>query len=253
MKRLLLPISLVVSLSIMAQLSSPAEMQVASAGTLSVTVTTASTGGKYAPENVMAIWVVNSTGVFVKTLMEYGTSEKAYLTNWKTATSSTYNIVDAISGATRTSHGVRTCTWNGTNVSKNVVDDGTYTLKMELTDKSSTGNVGSFTFNKSNVVQTLTPTTVPSFSGITINWIPTNTAVDNTEEDKLFRIYPNSAKSDIYVSGFGISRIDILDIKGRVVLSSETQQIKLTSLANGVYFCKIHNDQADVVKKFVKQ
>ena len=251
MKKILLPICLIVSLSILAQLPAASETQVATAGTLNVTVTTAGAGGKYAPKNVMAIWVVNSSGAFVKTLMGFGASEKAYLTNWKTATP-TYNIVDAISGATKTTHGVRTCSWNGTNVTKTVVDDGTYTLKMELTDKSSTGNVGSFSFNKSNVAQTLTPSNVPSFSSISIQWVPTSTAVINQkDENSIYRIYPNPAKESIFVNGYDIESIDIIDAEGRTLFNSNIQRINVSNLISGVYFARINTKNKSITQKII--
>ena len=92
-------------------------------GTLNVTVTTsATTGGTYIPRNVEAIWIQNSSGQFVKSLLVYAAARIGELTNWNT--SSAGNKVDAITGATQISHGVRTCSWNGTNVSGVVVADG---------------------------------------------------------------------------------------------------------------------------------
>jgi len=40
-------------------------------GTLAVSVTTSSTGGNYAPRNIVAIWVEDNSGKFVKTLLAY--------------------------------------------------------------------------------------------------------------------------------------------------------------------------------------
>ncbi len=40
-------------------------------GTLSVSVTTGSAGGNYAPRNVLAIWIEDSSGKFVKPLLAY--------------------------------------------------------------------------------------------------------------------------------------------------------------------------------------
>ena len=78
-------------------------------GTLTVTVTTsATTGGAFIPRNIVAIWVQNSSGQFVKSLLVYAQSQIQWLTNWNTASAG--NKVDAITGATQSSHGVRTCT-----------------------------------------------------------------------------------------------------------------------------------------------
>ncbi len=85
-------------------------------GTLAVSVTTSSAGGNYAPRNIVAIWIEDSSGKFVKTLLAYANSRKNHLETWKTSTTtagSAYNTTDAISGATQTSHATRTCSWNG--------------------------------------------------------------------------------------------------------------------------------------------
>lgn len=227
-------------------------------GTLTVTATTSKTSSPtYANDNIVAFWVEDNSGKFVKTMLAYASERRQYLKYWKAATTiagSSYNIVDAISGATKPSHAARTGTWNGKSTSSVASADGVYKVRLEVTDnENGVQNYANFSITKGPNEQILNPATTNGFSSITIKWTPSNTAIDNTEENKLYNIYPNPTKSNLYVSGFGINRIDILDIKGRMVLSSETQQIKLVSLANGVYFCLIHSDQADIIKKFVKQ
>ena len=232
-----------------AQNSAP---EVATSGTLTVSVTTSSAGGKYFPEHVMAIWIEDGSGKFVKTLLAYADKRKGYLTNWKKV-NSTYNTVDAVTGATKTSHTTRTCTWNGTNVSKAQVTDGNYVLKMELTDKDATGNVGSFTFAKGTSEVTLNPTSIPSFSNISIKWTPTNTSVEDIEENNLYRIYPNPAKKYIYVTGFDISLVDIINTDGRILLSSDQQNVDVSTLKKGVYIVNIHTSKGSVLQKFIKE
>jgi hypothetical protein len=143
-------------------------------GTLTVSVTESTAGGGYAPSHIIAIWIENGSGVFVKTLMAYANTRIQYLTNW--VSNSAKNKVDAVSGATQNSFTTRTATWNGTNVngtiSGPVVADGTYKVCMELTDKNGTGNFSTFTFTKGPTAVTLTPANVPSFSAISIKWVP---------------------------------------------------------------------------------
>ena len=96
-------------------------------GTLSVSVTTSSTGGSYAPRNILAIWIEDNSGKFVKTLLAYADKRKQHLNTWETSTTtagSVYNSIDAITGATQSSHGTRVCSWNGTDYNKNAVADG---------------------------------------------------------------------------------------------------------------------------------
>ena len=47
-------------------------------GTLSVSVTTSSTGGNYAPRNIVAIWIEDSSGKLVKTLLAYAKEWKVW-------------------------------------------------------------------------------------------------------------------------------------------------------------------------------
>jgi len=221
-------------------------------GTLNVTVTTsATTGGTYIPRNVEAIWIQNSSGQFVKSLLVYAAARIGELTNWNT--SSAGNKVDAITGATQSSHGVRTCSWNGTNVSGVVVADGTYTLKMELTDKNATGNVGTFTFVKGPAAQTQTPAAVPSFSALTIKWTPAvNTALEDVTMSNLYQVYPNPTTSSIFVNGLDIQEIEIFNVAGTSVLKTTLQNINLNTLPKGVYMLKINSEKGAIMKKFIK-
>jgi len=143
---------------------------VKTAGNLAVSALTSTAGGGYAPRNVVAIWVETNSGTFVKSLLVYAATRKFDLTNW--SSNSSGNTTDAITGATQSSFATRTCTWNGTNTSGAVVDDGTYKLCMELTDKNGTGNFSSFTFTKGTAASTVKPADVSSFSNISIVWTP---------------------------------------------------------------------------------
>jgi len=137
---------------------------------LIVSTVTSTAGGNYAPNHVVAIWVENSAGTFVKTLTVYAQARSYDLTNWESISGG--NSVDAVTGATQGSHGTIYGSWNGTDTKGVVVPDGTYRLCMELTDKGATGNFSFFTFIKGAVAQTQTPSNVPSFSSISIKWIP---------------------------------------------------------------------------------
>jgi len=140
------------------------------AGSLSVSVLTSPAGGKYAPSHVLAIWVETAKGTFVKSLLVQAQKRKEYLTNW--TTSSLNNTTDAVTGATLTSHAIRTCTWNGTDVSGKVVGDGAYRVCMELTDKNATGNFSTFSFTKGTAVDNQSPANVSGFSSLAILWTP---------------------------------------------------------------------------------
>lgn len=139
---------------------------------LYVTAITSTAGGNYSPRNIVAIWVTDNSGKFVKTLTFYAAQRKTDLTNWVAA--SGFNTTDAVTGATRTSFGTITAKWNGTNTSGTVVADGTYNVCMELTDKGGTGNYSQFAFTKGASELNFTPANVSSFSSISIKWMPLN-------------------------------------------------------------------------------
>lgn len=221
-------------------------------GTLTVTTTTSSTGGEYAPSNIVAVWVVNSNGQFVKTLLRYANARIQYLTNWNASTS-TRNVVDAITGSTQNSHASRTSTWNGTNVSGVVVADGVYTLKMELTDKNSTGNLGTFTFTKGPAAQTLTPANVPSFSNISIRWVPSApTDLPDVELSELYSVYPNPTNSTIFVSGPEIQEIEVYTISGKRILKTKLQTVNISTIPKGNYLVKVYSGKGEFIKKVTK-
>ena len=148
-------------------------------GTLMVSVETSKStitnGRSYAPKNILAVWIEDNSGKFVKTLLINSQRYTTYLTSWKTATSvagTTFNKVDAVTSATNYNYGVKTCEWDGTNFKGQVMTDGTYIVCMELTEANSTGNHSEFSFIKSKTVEILTPPNKPSFNYVTLKWNP---------------------------------------------------------------------------------
>lgn len=68
-------------------------------GELEVSVSTAATGGNYAPRHVLAIWIEDDQGNFVKTLLSYASERRTHLNTWQASTNNAgteYNTVDAI-------------------------------------------------------------------------------------------------------------------------------------------------------------
>jgi hypothetical protein len=226
-------------------------------GTLTVTATTSSTGGDYEPNNVVAIWVENSTGGFVKTLLAYANNRRTHLNTWEASTTTAgtaFNIIDAVSGVTQTSHGTRTAQWNGTDYNGTLVADGNYNLRMELTDKNATGNTASFTFAKGPTAVNLTPANVPSFSSISLNWVPMSTAVDpDLTESNTFVVYPNPGTGQFTVLGDDIIGLEVKDLTGKTVGTSTTPVIDLTGLSDGVYLMSIKTGSETVIRKIVKE
>ena len=73
-------------------------------------------------------------------------------------------------------HGALTVTWDLKNKAGTVVPDGTYTIRMELTDLNSTSiaqnNEGTFTFVKGAAPQTQTALTSDGFTDVSVRFTP---------------------------------------------------------------------------------
>ena len=129
----------------------------------------------YAPQNILAIWIEDSNGKFVKTLLVNSRRYTDYLSSWKSVTNaagSTFNAVDAVTGATNMNHGIRTCTWDGTDVNGKLVADGSYVVRMELTETNSTGNSVSFPVTKGNSSFSGNPGSSANFTEVSLSWEP---------------------------------------------------------------------------------
>ena len=221
-------------------------------GQLTVTATTTTANGSYAPNNIVAVWIQDSSGKFVKTMLILANTRKAHLTNWVTATP-VGNSTDATTGATQSSHGTRTCYWNGTNTSKVLVADGTYTVKLEMTEGNSGSRVGTFTFYKGPNAVTLTPANIPSFQNISIQWVPAISGIEDVKLAKLYEVYPNPTKASIFVNGTDINEVEILSLSGKSLLKSEEQSVNLSSLAQGTYLVQIRSKLGTVLMKIIKE
>lgn len=245
-------------ISLLAMLILISYISAQTAGTLTVTATTSKTStATYNPKNIVAMWVEDSSGKFVKTLLAYASERKQHLKTWKAVTTvagSVYNIVDAKTGATQTSHAARTCTWNGKNTSSVLVADGTYKIRMEVTDNDGVvQNLATFTFTKGTSIQTLNPSTTNGFSNISIEWKPLNTAVDDVEANSIYQLYPNPVTNKLFVSGDDIKKIEICDLDGKVLYSSASQEIYLNFLPKGFYMVNIQIDRKNLIRKFLKE
>ena len=233
------------------------QLSAQTSGKLNVSVTTSSAGGNYAPRNIVAIWIEDASGNFVKTLLANADRRIEYLYTWKAVTSakgSMYNRVDAITGATLTSHGTRTCNWNGTDYNKNLVPDGTYYVCMELTDKHAQGNYSKFAFKK-GINNLVTPPNVTGFSSVNIQWEASGTVgIHDTALDDNIQIFPNPTKNIFHIRGDNITQIEILNMSGALIFkNNSTTRIDMSNYKNGIYLVRIKEGNRTVVKKLVKE
>lgn len=230
----------------------------ATEGKLLVTATTSKTSNaEYAPSNIVAVYILDSQGKFVKTLLAYASERRQYLVNWKNVTTiagAAYNTVDAITGATQKSHAARTCSWNGKNRSGVTVEDGAYTLRMELTDNDGiVQNLASFSFTKGATPVTLTPSTTNGFSNISIQWQPVNTALEASPDDKSTLLASNKVTTTLTIRESKMQQFEIYDLNGKKVLSGRSMTTNIEHLPAGTYMVKITtNELTSYRERFLK-
>ncbi len=263
--------SLFLSFSMYAQSSIVESSNAATSGTLTVSVLTSTAGGSYANKNVSAVWIENGAGTLINTMLYYtnnGNSSAADLTVWYSKIGSWANrnvtkTLDGISGATQSSYGLRTLKWGNLAAIPNTVLDGTYTVKMELADEGgpavpvgATGHkLATYTFVKgpANSTGTLVGTLPACFSNVSIQWVPVATGIKEVKLSNLYAIYPNPAKSNIYINGNDISNVEIFTLAGKSVLNTNQQSVGIEKLPKGTYFLKITATNGSFMKKFVKE
>ena len=142
-------------------------------GSIDLTVETRSVRGKYAPRHVMAIWVTDHQGRFVKTLIVKARTRTRYLSRWMN--SSRGNDVDANTWATLRDHGVVAATWDCRDAEGRLVPDGEYQIHVEFTE---TNGVGPSTpqnyllFKKGKDPVALSPRKLPGFEKVTLKYKP---------------------------------------------------------------------------------
>lgn len=132
-------------------------------GMLTVNLTSAAVGGRYAPRNVGAIWIETSSGQFVKTIERWAVIRVSDLRSWNGASggwgfeffgaSTSPDAVDVVTGATLISHQSHTPTWAMKDGAGMVVPDGSYKVVVEVADGSN--GTAEVMFDKGPMAQTV--------------------------------------------------------------------------------------------------
>ena len=146
------------------------------AAPLTITATSSpSAAAVYAPQSVVAVWIQNQAGQFIKTIDRWSDVRTQYLIAWNQASGGL--DVDSVSGATRTSHGTPLVVkWGLKDRQGNTVPDGTYTIRMESADLNSLAagqnNQGTFTFVKGPQPQMQSGLSNGGFTNVSIQFMP---------------------------------------------------------------------------------
>ncbi len=143
------------------------------AGTASFTVKTVATAEKYKPFNVMALWVTDAEGKFVRTLAMHAAKRQPYLKVW--LKSSKKNIADAVTGATLKAHAAYTVKWDCRDADGKPVPDGDYEIRVEFSNANKEGPVtpaGHIKFTKGAKAVTIEPENLPHFTDMKLEFTP---------------------------------------------------------------------------------
>lgn len=103
---------------------------------LTVTVTTVTYGGNFAPKNAAMMWIQKGN-TFIKTIKKNAASYRRHCTHWYAIS---HDDVDGLTGASRPNHNSPLIgKWDCTGQDGLRVTNGTYTFCVEYTENNSTG------------------------------------------------------------------------------------------------------------------
>ena len=226
--------------------------------------TTIISGAKYSPYHVLAVWVEDSNGKYVRTLLLNAKTRKSYLYKWNG--NSGGDVTDAVTGATISAHKEHTVTWDLKDYAKNVVPAGTYKLCLEMTSENKQGPFSQIDFTVGGAAYTSNPANQSNFSNISLAYNPGTTTSNMVDyETNVVKLYPNPSKgnlnAEIYLVEGSKTKIDIFDMKNNlqssksVYLSEGSNQVSLNSeiapLPKGIYLLLVTTNHYKVGQKLV--
>ena len=215
-------------------------------GKVDFTVKTVTYNGDRSPKNIVAIWVEDISGKFVKTLLLRADRRKEWLLTWNTKSGG--STVDAITGATLNSHQSHTVAWDCTDVSGSTVEDGDYKIVVEFTEEHAQGPLTSVSFTKGSENTTITPADETNFISMNLQYT-VNFSVDAAgipvAETGVISVYPTISKDYFTIrTAAGQSTISVYDLTGNLVLKAVTQETEtlVSAPGPGTYFIRVENN-----------
>lgn len=225
-------------------------------------VTTATDNGTFSPKHVLAIWVKDANGNFVKSIKVMANTRIQYLYKWNK--SSGGNKVDAITGATLTSHQSHTVIWNCKNTSNAVVPDGTYKMMIEYTDQHAQGPMDSVTFVISGSSQHVTQADQAYFNSISLDFTPSATGIGETNiANQALSVYPNPSNGQFNINYstedvVAPVTIKVFDLKGSEIYNEVVNAnklkgypINLSNESKGVFILELTMNKKTISQKIV--
>lgn len=239
-------------------------------GTLTFTFTQVTHSPCYTgSKNVLAVWIQTSTGAFVKTkIRNAGGGTKDHLPTFATNSggasnnciAANCNVVGATSGATLSSFGTKTITWDGTDATGALVPDGTYKVTIQETwnHGGTSTATKSYTFVKGPNSDIQTPATDANFSNVSLQWLPSGAGIDENNALTGVTVYPNPSTDGLFNIDYAkATSVKVLNTVGEeiyaqdLVNESGTISIDLTSFKNGLYFIYISDGILTTERKIV--
>lgn len=106
-------------------------------GEVHFSLTTSTVHGRFAPSSTSALWIMTPDGQFVRTLYLSGYHYDYYLRDWRSE--SDEDTTDAVTTATRHSHGTITAVWDMRDHNKNTVTGNSWIIRFEMTEDNFAG------------------------------------------------------------------------------------------------------------------
>lgn len=184
MKRLTILISALLSMFLTANSQS-----------LTIDLKTKPAGGSFSPRHILAVWVEDTNGVFVKTLYLKAATRRQYLYSWNAASGG--NTTDAVTGATINSHTSHHVTWNCLGLNGQPVSPAFYRIKVEFTEKHAQGPMHTMGFTVNNSNQTYSDSNLTYFDYVVLNYDPTGLKADDLAALNLVELWPNPADNQV--------------------------------------------------------
>ncbi|MEI8085941.1 MAG: T9SS type A sorting domain-containing protein [Paludibacter sp.] len=278
MKKLLLPLFIFAFVALMNAQTAAPQATNATGGKLTVNFSMTNAGGSYGGQEVFAIYITDNANKLVNTLF-YRTNNGSTdtgtvgpdLPKWwsligsawpssATRATKTQTLTDATTGATTSSYLTNQVAYWGNNTAAAAavaaVADGTYTVNFEVANSSTSAGMKNYskTFVKGTtpIVNSLVTATT-GFSGISISWAPIVSGINEIQLSNLYSVYPNPTKSSVFVSGIDIKEIELCDLSGKRIFTSNEQKINLGNLPKGTYLAKITSEKGLFIKKIIKE
>lgn len=139
---------------------------------MTVSVTTATYGGQYAPKNVFAVWIEKADGGYVATLGAWAQKYRSELQRWYSKSGSgSKGMADAVTGASRTNHNdVPDLTWTIDDIASQPAADGIYNIYFELNETNGGSKTTTAKIQMSETPQVLSTNNASNIKNIQITF-----------------------------------------------------------------------------------